>query len=203
MAVTPGSGAAGDTGDAGEPGAASAAGDAGDPGAAGDAGEESADAGPLGTLTVKPRAPLGSRRRQVIAFGVLAAALLLLAFRGLGNATLYFKTADEAVAQRAKLGAQRFRIEGTVQPGVRQAGQDVAFVIANNGVNVDVVHRGGAPQLFKPGIPVVLEGHFTADGHFASDLIMVKHTSSYDAEHPERVTTVATPAPSAPPAPAP
>jgi cytochrome c-type biogenesis protein CcmE len=160
-------------------------------------GAESADSAevPAGPLLIRPRAGLGSRRRQVIAFGIIAAALGVLVFRGLGNATVFFKTADEAVAQRAKLGSQRFRIEGTVQPGVQQVGQDVAFTIANNGVSVNVIHTGGAPQLFKPGIPVVLEGHFVPDGHFASDLIMVKHTSSYDAKHPERGTTVPAPSP--------
>jgi cytochrome c-type biogenesis protein CcmE len=147
-----------------------------------------------GVATIKPRARLASRRRQIIAFAILAAALMVLVFRGLGNATLYFKTADEAVAQRAKLGSQRFRIEGTVQPGVRQVGQDVDFVIANNGVEVNVIHKSGPPQLFKPGIPVVLQGHFEPDGHFASELIMVKHTEDYVAKHPERVTTVPAPA---------
>ncbi len=164
----------------------------------GDLGEASADAGAdpdVGSPVIRPRARLGSRRRQVIAFGILAAALLVLVFRGLGNATVYFKTADEAVAARAQLGGQRFRIEGTVQDDVRQVGQDVAFDIANNGVSVSVIHTGGAPELFKPGIPVVLEGHFAADGHFASDLIMVKHTASYVAQHPDRVTTVPGPAP--------
>lgn len=162
-----------------------------------DLGEESIDSQELApeAVLVRPRGRLGSRRRQIIAFGIIAVALGVLIFRGLGNATVFFKTADEAVAQRAKLGTQRFRIEGTVQPGVQQVGQDVDFAIANNGVTVLVVHTGGAPQLFKPGIPVVLEGHFAADGHFASDLIMVKHTSSYDAKHPERVTTVPAPAP--------
>lgn len=165
-----------------------------------DVGEESADAGPLGPPNViRPRAALASRRRRIIAFGVLAAALAVLALRGLGNATVYFKTADEAVAQRAQLGSHRFRIEGTVQPGVHQVGQDVAFVIANNGVSVNVVHGGGAPQLFQPGIPVVLEGQFAPDGHFASDLIMVKHTADYVAKHPDRVTTIPPPAPASVP----
>jgi cytochrome c-type biogenesis protein CcmE len=130
---------------------------------------------------------------------VIGAALLVLVFEGLGNATLYFKTADEAVAQRAKLGTHRFRIEGTVQPGVHQSGQDVSFVIANNGVSVPVLHRGDPGQLFKVGIPVVLEGHFTPSGTFASDLIMVKHTESYVAKHPDRLKTAGT---SVPPPPA-
>jgi cytochrome c-type biogenesis protein CcmE len=179
--------------------------DAGTPAGARDD-PEAADAQEV-ALPPRPVAPrrtlLGSRRRQVIAFAVIIAALLVLVFEGLGNATVYFKTADEAVAQRAKLGTRRFRIEGTVQPDVHQARQDVAFTIASNGVTVPVVHRGDPPQLFKAGIPVVLEGHFEGD-QFASDQIMVKHTASYVAQHPDRLKTAETsiPAPSTPPAPA-
>jgi cytochrome c-type biogenesis protein CcmE len=130
---------------------------------------------------------LGSRRRQVIAFSVIVIALGTLVWKGLGNATVYFKTADEAVAQRAKLGTHLFRIEGTVQPDVQAAGQDVTFTIANNGASVPVVHHGSPPDLFKPGIPVVLEGRFQGV-YFASDRIMVKHTADYIAKHPERVS---------------
>jgi len=160
---------------------------------------ESHDAGPLGPVGVKPRARLGSRRRQIIAFGIIGAALLVLVFRGLGNATEYFKTADQAVADRVQLGTKQFRIEGTVLPGVHNVGKDVAFVITSNGVNVSVISSGSPTALFKPGIPVVLDGHFATDGHFASDQIMVKHTASYVAAHPDRVTTV--PEPSAPSSP--
>ena len=161
---------------------------------------ESSDAGeqPSGRpIVVRRRGLLGTRRRQVIAFGVIAAALVVLAFQGLGNATVYFKTADEAVAQEAKLGTHRFRIEGTVQPDVHLVGQDVAFTIANNGVTVPVIHHGDPPQLFKPGIPVVLEGHFE-NGHYASDRIMVKHTADYVAQHPDRVKTSETSIPTSP-----
>jgi cytochrome c-type biogenesis protein CcmE len=42
--------------------------------------------------------------------------------------------------------------------------------------------------MFKPGIPVVLEGRFDGDT-FASDRIMVKHSEDYVAKHPSRVTT--------------
>lgn len=135
----------------------------------------------------RARARLNTGRRQLVAGAVIVAALVVLAVRGLGNATVYFKTADEAVAQRAQLGSHRFRIEGVVQDGtVHQSGQDVAFVIANNGVSVPVVHHGDPPQLFKPGLAVVLEGRFQGD-HFASDLIMVKHSETYIAKHPDRV----------------
>ncbi len=143
-------------------------------------------------------AVLAARRRRLwIAGAVVVAALAFLLIQGLGNATLYFRTADEAVAQRASLGERRFRIQGAVVDGtVRQAGQDVSFDITANGVNVAVVHRGDPPELFKPGIPVVLEGRFDGS-HFASDRILVKHSETYTAEYPERVTTSvpATPTP--------
>jgi cytochrome c-type biogenesis protein CcmE len=157
-------------------------------------------AAPVGPAPrVRPRARLASRRRQWIALGVVAAALLVLVFQGLGNATVYFKTADEAVAQRAKLGSHRFRIEGTVQPGAYTAGQNTSFVIANNGVTVPVLYSNDkTPALFKPGIPVVLEGHFTTAGTFASDLIMVKHTESYVAKYPDRVKAASTSIPGSP-----
>src|SRR5207244_3809489 len=100
---------------------------------------------------------------------------------------LYFRTADEAVAQRAHLGDRRFRIEGTVVPGtVRTVDQAVAFSISHNGVSVPVRHDGDPPELFKPGIPVVLEGRFRGST-FTSDRIMVKHSETYIARHPERM----------------
>jgi cytochrome c-type biogenesis protein CcmE len=128
------------------------------------------------------------RRRMIIAGLVVLAALGFLVVRGLGNATLYFRTADEAVAQKQQLGDRPFRIEGTVVGGtVREVSRDTAFNIESNGVVVPVMHQGDPPELFKPGIPVVLEGHFQGDT-FASDRIMVKHSEDYVAKHPSRVT---------------
>jgi cytochrome c-type biogenesis protein CcmE len=158
-----------------------------------DSADESFDAGVAGAITIRPRARLGSRRRQIIAFAIIAAALLVLVFRGLSNATEYFKTADQAVADRAQLGTKDFRIEGTVQPGVHQVGKVVNFVIENNGVSVPVIQNGEPPQLFQPGVPVVLDGHFATNGTFDSNLIMVKHSDSYVAAHPDRVTTIPEP----------
>ena len=129
-----------------------------------------------------------TRRRAWALVAVVVAALAFLLVKGLAGATTYFYTADQAVHMRAQLGDTRFRIEGTVAAGtVRRAGDKVDFTIANNGVQVPVVNTGYPPQLFQPGIPVVLEGHFQG-ATFVSDLIMVKHTATYSAAHPQRVT---------------
>ncbi len=128
-----------------------------------------------------------TRGRLWIAAVVVLGALGFLVFQGLGNATLYFRTADEAVAQREQLGDRRFRIEGDVVDGsVSQVGNDVSFVLTKNNVEVPVRHKGDPPELFRPGIPVVLEGRFQGD-HFSSDRIMVRHSETYVAENPERV----------------
>ncbi|HEX2047828.1 MAG TPA: cytochrome c maturation protein CcmE [Acidimicrobiales bacterium] len=130
-----------------------------------------------------------TRSRLWIAGVVVLGALGFLVFQGLGNATLYFRTADEAVAQRAELGDRRFRIEGDVVDGsVQQTGDDVTFTLTKNAVEVPVRHQGDPPELFRPGIPVVLEGRFRGD-YFSSDRIMVRHSETYVAENPERVAT--------------
>ncbi len=141
---------------------------------------------PPAPRVVRRRAFLGSRRRQFVAGVVIVGAMAFLIFQGLSNATEYFLTADQAVAQRAHLGTKQFRIEGTVEQNVRQADHLTDFSIYANGASVAVVDSNDPPQLFRPGIPVVLEGHWSGS-IFSSDLIMVKHSASYTEAHPDRL----------------
>ena len=134
------------------------------------------------------RAP---RRRSPWAYAVLVAVLLgvgVVAYQGLTSASLYFYNADEAVEQRSELGDKRIRVQGTVQDGVRATDTGVEFDIAFNGVDLRVEHDGDPPELFEPGIPVVLEGRWSTDGdRFRSDEILVKHDEQYEAENEDRL----------------
>lgn len=121
-------------------------------------------------------------RRAWVVVGMVVVALGFLVFRGLGNATVYFKTVDEAVAERHELGANRFRIEGTVVT----APEDGRFTIRGERAQAEVSYRGEVPPLMQVGIPVVLEGRWDGD-RFAGDRIMVKHTSEYREQNPDRV----------------
>jgi cytochrome c-type biogenesis protein CcmE len=148
----------------------------------------------MGVTNPVPPAPRVRQRasKGLWAVGIIVAAMLgLLLAQGLGNATLYFRTASEAVKERASLGTKRFRIEGVVVNGsVHRVGQDVGFTIEDGDVTVPVHHRGDPPQLFKPGLPVVLEGRFASkapNAAFDSDRIMVKHSEDYQAKHPDRL----------------
>ena len=128
----------------------------------------------------------GSRRRRWVPLVVLGAVLVVLGvvvFKGLSDATLYFRNADEAVAQREGLGTGRFRLQGTVRGEPAEVDGVVRFVVAFNGASVDVRHVGSPPELFRPGIPVVLEGHWDESGEvFDSDRIMIKHDATYESE---------------------
>jgi cytochrome c-type biogenesis protein CcmE len=136
------------------------------------------------------RRSLASRRQRWSALALIAAALAFLLVRGLSNALDYYLTAKQAVAQRVELGSKEFRIQGTVMPGVHQRGTDLDFSITSSHVAVKIVSSGAPPQLFKVGLPVVLEGHWQGDT-FMSDQIMVQHGSSYVEAKPKPKTRTA------------
>lgn len=148
-------------------------------------------------LLAGPGAPrrrnwLGSRRRQAFAGVVVLGAIGFLVFQGLTNATSYFLTTKQAVARQASLGTRVFRLEGTVERDVRYVDGTSRFNVASQGVAVAVVNTGTATALFKPGVPVVLVGHWQGT-YFASNQIMVKHTAQYTEAHPGRVATLPAP----------
>jgi cytochrome c-type biogenesis protein CcmE len=146
------------------------------------------------------RALLDNRRRQIVAAAIVAGAISFLLVEGLGNATEYYKTVPQAVDARASLGTSQFRIMGTVDNDIRQIGSSTEFSISYSGVTARVVDSREPPQLFKSGVPVVLEGHWSG-AIFQSDLIMVKHTAIYNPA--ERAVMSTMPGNDTPPAPAP
>lgn len=131
-----------------------------------------------------------SRLRLGIVVAVICAALAFVVLKGLGDATTFFVNADEAVAERDEFGERRFRLQGTVVPdSINTSGETVSFRVGYRCSEVDVRHEGVRPELFRPGIPVVLEGAYAAGSDtFASDRIVVRHTEEYRAEEADRLT---------------
>ena len=156
----------------------------------------------LPPIVTTRRARRASPWRIVVASALILGAVGFIVSKGLGSATVYFKTADEAVAQRAALGTDRFRIQGTVKAGTIRAedGRLLFTILGDRGAVVPVVHTGGQPTgLFKDSIPVVLEGRWAEEGDaFTSDTIIVKHSETYRAENPDRVDDYAPPPPGVP-----
>lgn len=143
------------------------------------------------------RARGNGRRWGAMAVLVLLAGTIAFVVVQARGASLYYRNADEAVAQRDELGDTRFRLQGVVigEPDRGEGNEPTRFAVAYNGVSVDVDHSGSEPALFKEGLPVIVEGswHQTED-RFISDRLLVKHTEDYkakddgdyDEEHPDR-----------------
>ncbi|MCY4630319.1 MAG: cytochrome c maturation protein CcmE [bacterium] len=181
----------------------------------GAAGAAESDAGAAGLdLTPRRREDRRGRRpptaRRVISLLVVAAAVGGITFalvRLVTDASLFFLNTDEAVERRDELSGQRFRMQGTpVAHSVTETRVDfeqaVAFSVSFEGVSADVVHVGSPPDLFTPGVPVVLEGRWIEgvppdldtfacgvnDGYyFASDHMLVKHDNEYRDTYPDRL----------------
>jgi cytochrome c-type biogenesis protein CcmE len=148
-----------------------------------------------GSFDVTPvAAPSTKRRGRARSIGVilvLVLAIVALLSQGLLHSLNYFETIDQAMNSRAKLGTQTFRLEGVVVPHtIDRTSSGAKFQMSGGrGLDVFVDAHGLLPQLFQADIPVVVQGHFlseTSDDFYATQ-ILVKHTASYIAEHPNRV----------------
>ena len=128
------------------------------------------------------------RLRYAVVGLVLAGAFAFLLAKGLGSSLDFYLPADQALAQRAQLGTKTFNLEGVVRPGsIHATSRGVDFVVSSGRASVSVDNAGSPPQLFQANIPVIAVGHF-AGGGFVSNQILVKHTATYIAAHPGRVT---------------
>src|ERR1700729_968501 len=134
-------------------------------------------------------------RRVLVVFALLVVALVFLLVEGLGSSLDYFDTVDQALANKHSLGTQTFRLEGTVVPGTihpTAAGSD--FTICQGPHVIHVSNTGSPPQLFGSRVPVVVVGHFASDtsAAFVSNSILIKHSSTYIAQYPNRVKVTST-----------
>jgi cytochrome c-type biogenesis protein CcmE len=118
----------------------------------------------------------------VIAIVVLGIAL--------SENVVYFRTVTEAVHHRQDEGTSRFRLAGgVVKTSIVDTRNGVNFLVTDGKNTVAVHHDGDTPALFKPGAPVVVEGHWAStakDAPFLSDRILIRHGADYN---PPKVNT--------------
>ena len=136
---------------------------------------------------VPPRSR-SSRRAWGFVSVVVLVGLVVAVVMGLSDATMFFRNVDEAVAERAELGDQPFRMQGSVIPeSVTKTPNGVSFDLTYNGATASVAHSGSEPALFEnTDIPVVAEGRWKGDV-FQSERLVIKHDENYDEENPDRI----------------
>ena len=129
-------------------------------------------------------APAPARRRGrlrlLLVAGVLLVAVAVLAFAGLSGSLVYYKTPSELVADHSLVG-HRLRLGGLVERGtVHRTADGVAFTLTDGVTGVPVVNSGQPQGVFQEGLGAVVEGSLGRDGVFRSDVLLVKHSNSYE-----------------------
>lgn len=113
---------------------------------------------------------------------VVAACVGYLVYSSTRSSAEYYQTIPEARA--AHSGTADVRVLGTVQDDVRRldGGQEVQFTAADHGATMAVDYRGPVPDIFKPGIQVVVEGRTGSDGVFHARTLLAKCPSRFTAQ---------------------
>lgn len=111
---------------------------------------------------------------------VLAACVGYLVFTATASNAQYYRTVAEL---RQGGGSAESRVLGTVQSDVQRldGGTEVRFTAAQDGATLPVVYRGQLPDIFKPGIQVVVEGRLQPDGVFHARTLLAKCPSRFAA----------------------
>jgi cytochrome c-type biogenesis protein CcmE len=120
------------------------------------------------------------RRRTYIAVGMCAGAVIAIValIVVLSQNIEYFRTVSEAVANRHDTA--QFRMAGAVVNGsVVPTTAGVDFKLTDGKATAEVIQHGNPPELFKNGAPVVCVGHWSQNGTFDSDQILIKHGNDY------------------------
>jgi cytochrome c-type biogenesis protein CcmE len=129
-----------------------------------------------------PVPPRRSRWGVLLAMGLIVAVLAYLAFSGMSNALVYYRTPTELLALGESAIGQSVRLGGLVKPGsVEGPATDLTFVLTD-GTNEVTVHSTVAPTTsFREGIGAVVEGEMTTTGVFEATQVIVKHDENYVA----------------------
>jgi cytochrome c-type biogenesis protein CcmE len=130
------------------------------------------------------------RKRLPISFilgglAILGAVIYLIYATTQANAAFYLTVPE--LKSCTTCAAQSVRVAGVVQAGSvvnNEQNQQISFVIAGSGQSLPVVYSGIVPDIFGPGITVVVEGHYTGTGPFQAQTLLTKCPSKFQAATP-------------------
>jgi len=112
---------------------------------------------------------------------VVAACVGYLIYSAQGASAEYYITVSEL---RAHAPGGDVRVAGVVQDDVRrtQGGLHVTFTEKDGTASMPVEYTGTLPDIFQPGITVVVEGRLGADGVFHARTLLAKCPSRFSTQ---------------------
>lgn len=97
----------------------------------------------------------------------------------------YFVLVNEMDQYGEKIYTMNLRVKGRIVPGsIRKDQRPIAFTIAEEGSELEVVYVGEAPlpDLFKDRAEAVVEGHLRKDNVFEAKHLQAKCASKYESD---------------------
>ena len=119
----------------------------------------------------------------ILIAGLFVAGFAL--FQATGRNITYYYEIDEV--DQSEIADRTVKISGLVGGEIRRdpATMKTWFAVTSTTQSLPVEYTGVVPDIFGPGIQVVVRGHF-ADGTFVADDLLAKCPSKYDtSDNPE------------------
>lgn len=125
------------------------------------------------------------KKKYLIGGLILIAALIFLGYLGFMGGLTYYYEVGELLDKANSISGQTVRVSGNVADDVVKDGLEMRFTImdmSDSETSLPVVYSGAAPDTFKVGNQVVVEGKYTTTGVFEAEAIIVKCGSKYIPE---------------------
>jgi cytochrome c-type biogenesis protein CcmE len=135
--------------------------------------------------------PLPRRRRRLPlpfilgGLAILGAVIYLIYANTQANAVYYFTVSE--LKNCSICSTQSVRVAGVVQARSivhDDQQQQIRFVISDGDHTLSVVYSGIVPDIFGPGITVVVDGHYTGQAPFQAQTLLAKCPSKFQAATP-------------------
>jgi len=112
---------------------------------------------------------------------VIAGCVGYLIYSASGGSSEYYLTVSQL---RAHAPASEVRVAGQVQNDVQksQGGLHVTFTERDGTASMPVEYTGTLPDIFQPGITVVVEGRLGSDGVFHATTLLAKCPSRFSTK---------------------
>ena len=133
-------------------------------------------------LAERPKSFLGGQGKLIIAMTLLVVALGYFAFTAFQGATVFYLTVGELLEGEGEVG-ETIRVSGKlVQDSFHREGEGTLakFNLTDGQSLLPSIHDGVLPDLFfNEHSEIVLQGYYSEDGVFQSQMVVVKCPSKY------------------------
>ena len=110
---------------------------------------------------------------------IVVACVGYLIYSASGGSAEYYVTVSQL---RAQSPAGDVRVAGVVQSDVQKSGLHVTFTEKDGSAAMPVEYTGALPDIFQPGITVVVEGRMGTDGVFHARTLLAKCPSRFSTK---------------------